>query len=156
MSLLDYAIDMEMDGMNFYNKLERTVEGKRLRTVCRSLAKDEENHAIILINKKDNIAIDLKKRPAIRVENVFGDPEDLGKNIDYAAQLDLYELALAKEQQSIDLYQKMLLEMPDDRDIKFLIKQEKEHYSLMEEIVKMVNRPNQWVEAAEFGVREEY
>jgi rubrerythrin len=66
-------------------------------------------------------------------------------------------MALEKERQSIELYQKLLLHATDDRELfEYLIKQEQEHYGLLEEIIKMVNRPNEWVESAEFGLREEY
>ena len=38
----------------------------------------------------------------------------------------------------------------------FLIQEENRHRDLMEELYQHVNRPNNWVESAEFGVREEY
>ena len=60
------------------------------------------------------------------------------------------------ERESIELYKKLLSESSDDKELfEFLIKQEEEHYRLIEEIVKLVNRPNVWVESAEFGLRRE-
>jgi rubrerythrin len=38
----------------------------------------------------------------------------------------------------------------------YLIGQEQEHLILFEELVKMVTRPEEWVESAEFGIREDY
>lgn len=66
-------------------------------------------------------------------------------------------MAAEKEKQSIELYKKLLSESKEDKDLyEFLISQEEEHYNMMEEIVVLVNRPNEWVGSAEFGNREEY
>jgi len=66
-------------------------------------------------------------------------------------------LALEMEKKSIELYTKLLSEAADDRELfAYLIKQEQGHLAIVEEIIKLVNRPNEWVEAAEFGEREEY
>jgi rubrerythrin len=71
-------------------------------------------------------------------------------------QLDVYRLAMEKEKQSVDLYKKLLSESEGDKALfKFLIAQEEAHYKIMELIVKLVSRPNEWVESAEFGIREE-
>lgn len=37
-----------------------------------------------------------------------------------------------------------------------IIKEERRHYDLLDNIIIMVNRPSSWVEHAEFGVRERY
>ncbi|NBK25761.1 MAG: rubrerythrin, partial [Spirochaetia bacterium] len=37
-----------------------------------------------------------------------------------------------------------------------IISEEKRHYAILEEMLKLVTRPHRWVESAEFGVREEY
>lgn len=157
MNILDYAIKIELDGVGFYNDLALTAEGSGLNKICLSLAQDEENHARILKNKKDNIKAPLEERPALRTENIFSTPVDFGIDKNYQAQIDLYKLALDKEQQSIDLYNKLLYEMQEDKELfEFLIKQEQEHYRIISDILTMINRPNEWVESAEFGIREEY
>ena len=53
----------------------------------------------------------------------------------------------------------MLAEATDEQDkevFEFLIKEEETHYSILEDIVSHVSRPIEWVESAEFGLREEY
>ena len=74
-------------------------------------------------------------------------------------QLEVYEVALDMEQKSIDLYQEMLAEAKDEQTeqlMKFLVKQEQDHYTLFDELVTLLRRPKDWVEEAEFGNREEY
>ena len=61
--------------------------------------------------------------------------------------------------QSIDLYTRLLSEATNDKKKRlfgYLIRQEKEHFEIMEELIVLINRPDDWVESAEFGVREEY
>jgi rubrerythrin len=66
-------------------------------------------------------------------------------------------MALEKGKREHRAYKDLLSKSPNDKDLfGFLISQEEKHYKVMEAIVKMVNRPNEWVESAEFGIREEY
>ena len=68
-------------------------------------------------------------------------------------------MALEKEKESIELYEKMLEDAVDEKEkmlFKFLIKEEKEHYKLLNDLVLLVSRPEEWVESAEFGLREDY
>ena len=63
------------------------------------------------------------------------------------------------EEKSIDLYKKLRSESDQAEQQKlldFLIKQEKDHFALFEELTELVERPEAWVEDAEFGNREEY
>jgi rubrerythrin len=74
-------------------------------------------------------------------------------------QLPLYKRALEVEQKSIEFYsaQKNNLESKETKKlVESILKEEKRHYTMLEELIKLVDRPNSWVENAEFGVREEY
>ena len=71
----------------------------------------------------------------------------------------MYREALAIEQQSIDLYEKYFGDAQSEEEkalFSFLIEQEKVHYRIMDDMTTMLNRPYEWVESAEFGLREEY
>ena len=74
-------------------------------------------------------------------------------------QLEIYKIGLEKERQSIEVYEKFLLEAKDEKSkelFEYLLKQEKEHFSILEEMIILINRTDDWVESPEFGVREEY
>ena len=76
-----------------------------------------------------------------------------------APQVSMYEKALEVEQKSIDLYTSHLEELESDEArsaVKIIIAEEKKHYETLEELVKLVSRPQRWVENAEFGVRKDY
>ena len=73
--------------------------------------------------------------------------------------IDAYKLALAKEKESIDLYEKMGAEADsagEKRLFEFLVEQEKLHYNMFQDLIEHVIKAEQWVESAEFGLREDY
>jgi len=74
-------------------------------------------------------------------------------------QAEAYKAALKIEQDSIRLYESMLENAGDEADkdlFRFLISQEKEHEKILDGLFTHVLRPKEWVESAEFGLREEY
>lgn len=158
MDILVYAIKMELDGEKYYKDQAKLNKGNSLYNVFMGLAEEESEHARILEDKSKGLSYKKKAPLATLRQNVFTGLKDFKIDLNNKAeQLDAYKVALVKEKESIDLYKKLLNESPESADLyKFLISQEEEHYALIEDIIKMVNRPNEWVEAAEFGKREEY
>lgn len=156
MDILEYAIKMEKDGEKFYLDLAKKNKDNKLSNVFRSLANDEAHHAKIIRDKKEGISTPPSGKAEPAAENVFSDAQFKIES-DIPGQVDAYKGALEKEQESIDLYKKLQSESGESKEFfAFLIEQEEGHYKLIEEIIEMVNRPNEWVESAEFGRRKEY
>ncbi|HEX9025440.1 MAG TPA: ferritin family protein [Clostridium sp.] len=161
MNVLDFAINMELDGEKYYKEQSEIAQDISLKKIFLILAEDENSHAKLLQHKSNNMSYELKGTETIsETKNLFNEIKDfkneLKQNPD---QLDLYRVALEKEKESIDLYEKLLSQSEDDKSInlfKFLIAQEKDHYTTLEELVSQLNKCNDWVEAAEFGIRVEY
>jgi rubrerythrin len=75
------------------------------------------------------------------------------------SQLALYEEALEIELKSIEFYSEQheaIADVKQKRALAKIIEEERRHYDLLDDIIVMVERPESWVEHAEFGVREEY
>lgn len=160
MNILEFAINMELDGEKYYNDQAEIINDKYLKNIFLILAKDENSHAKILQDKSNNLSYDLKSNEILsEAKRLFKGIEDFKNEIKQKPdQLDLYRVALEKETESIDLYEKLLSQAEDDKSkelFEFLIKQEKEHYTTLEEIVSQLNKSNDWVEAAEFGITSE-
>lgn len=158
MQLLEFAIEMEEQGAQYYREQAEKNRENSLYTVFNRLAEDERHHAGILKDKLNHLPYKPAGSVMPTAKNIF---DGLGNfkmsTKSNPEQLDVYRLALEKEKQSIDLYQKLLNESNDDKDLfEFLIAQEEKHYEIMELLVKLVDRPNSWVESAEFGIREDY
>jgi len=163
MDILEFAINMEIEGEKFYDDLAKKNKDNSISIVMQMLAKDEKEHANILRNRKLNMPEDQQKNNSTltEAESIFKKAKSFKDIVKQTPdQLDTYRLALEKEQQSIDLYQRLLLKTPDDKVkqiFEFLINQEKEHYKIIEELVLMLKHAEDWVEDAEFGLRtEEY
>ncbi len=59
---------------------------------------------------------------------------------------------------SIDLYEKLLVESADGGEkelFRYLVGQEKEHFTMLDELVTMLRHAEEWVESPEFGLRKE-
>ena len=161
MNSLAFAINSELEGAKYYREQAELNKANELSTVFLLLVKDEETHAQVLQNKLNELFYELKNNNTLtNVNNIFkgiGDYKE--KTIAFPKQIDLYRMALDKEKQSIKLYNEFLSEATDDMDkqlFSYLVRQEMDHFTIIENMVMFVDRPEEWVESAEFGIREEY
>lgn len=161
MNSLELAINMELDGEKFYKNQAEINKDNSLNAVFLLLEKDEARHARILENKFKELAYELTDNNTLsQVNNVFKGSKGFKSEFEgIPNQLDAYKFALEIERKSIELYNNFLSESNVDQSKKlfeFLVKQEKAHYTIFEELILLVERPEEWVESAEFGIREEY
>lgn len=161
MNIFEFAIMMELDGEKYYTEQARLNKDSSLSNVLMMLAKDERSHAEVLQKKYYDTSFDIERFEwTSEAKNVFdtvGDMAHIYKAI--PEQLDFYRMALEKEKQSIELYSKYCNEAENEETrqlFEYLVKLEKEHYDILDEIILQINKANEWVESAEFGIREEY
>ena len=161
MNTIDFAINMELEGQKYYLEQMDINKDNELYKVFSILAKSEKEHAQLLMKYKVKEVLDQNNfsdfiRPEIKT--VFKELKSFPKE-HATKQLDAYRLASQQETKSIELYQELLLKatQPKDQELfEYLIRQEKEHLNLFEDLVIMLTRPDEWVESAEFGIREDY
>lgn len=161
MNILAVAIAMEVDLEQYYLKQAEVNKDNSLNKVFTLLAKDEREHADILRSQSEELNYELKSSETlVKSKQIFKGMKDFELEIkDLPTQLDSFRLALEMEKKSITAYEKILSETTDEKAkelFEFLIKQEKEHYKTIEQLVTYLARPEEWVEDAEFGIREEY
>lgn len=161
MNSIEFAIKMELDGEKYYRDQAENNLGNPLNAVFLLLAEDENGHAVLLKNELAKITYDLADNETLAdTNNVFKDRGDFKNNFEKIPnQLDVYRMALQMEKDSIELYQKFYEESADEQTKKlfgYLVKQEENHYKIFDDLITLVERPEEWVEDAEFGVREEY
>lgn len=161
MNVLAVAIAMEVDLEQYYLKQAEINKGNSLDKMFIMLAKDEREHADLLRKRADKLNYELEaSETLVESKKLFENMEDFEMEIKAAPiQLDAVRMALDMEKKSIDAYGKMLSET-DDKEAKelfeFLIKQEQEHFDLLEELVFHLSKPEEWVEDAEFTKATEY
>ena len=161
MELLELALSMELDLEKFYKEQADLNKENSLNAVFTMLAKEERNHANILITKADKLALPLEdSNILLDVQSIFKNIDDFTSDTqDLPNQLDTYRMALEKEQESLKFYQDLYADASEEQSkivFQYLIKQEEKHCVILDELVKLVSRADEWVESAEFGVREDY
>ncbi len=161
MEIMQFAITMEKDGEQYYREQAARNGGGPLRVVFELLARDEARHAELLTRMQEDVAYELESDNALTEQmNLFSTAGDFQSAVEALPdQAELYHAAQEKERQSIELYDDLKNKAEDavSRELfGFLLKEEQRHFTVLEEIFRHVNRPKEWVESAEFGIREEY
>lgn len=160
MNTLEFAIQIELEGERFYIEQAQIHKDNGLHVVCNLLAEEERRHAEILQNKMRQLEYTLQDFDFLtNAKNIYtGSKGIMVEGANYPTQLDFYRSVCDKEQESIDLYQSLLAEAATDEDRKlyeFLIHQEKQHIEAFEEMSRLLENAEWWVESAEFGLRRD-
>lgn len=160
MNTLDYAIKMEYDGEKYYREQSEINKDNGLFVVCNLLADEERRHALLLENKKSHTEYDLPDSDFLeKAKNIYNGVKGIQlKETNYPSQLDFYRIVCDMEQKSIEMYQEFLTEATSESDKKifeYLIKQEKQHFDAFEEMSRLLQNAEWWIESPEFGRRNE-
>lgn len=157
MNVFEFAVNLELEGEKFYREQAERNKDNNLHGMFVSLADDERMHAEIL-RKREWVAGQLPKSNLPENQDIYKEDEYFKSEYKQAPdQLDFYRKALSKEQESIDLYEKLKGENKGHKILfDYLIHQEKKHYKLIYGLITLLERAESWVEAPEFGLREDY
>lgn len=162
MNILDFAIEMENDGFEYYMELAESSTLPGLKTVFSSMAKDELKHAETF--KALNTGKDIASIPASgaleTARNIFkqhsGDRGEL-KNI--SDSLKAYQHAMKLEANSFRFYEE-IAEKETNADVKGLLlkiaEEEHQHFNILENVYHFINAPNQSLEWGEFSNLNEF
>ncbi len=161
MDTLELALSLEHDLEKYYTEQAEKNKENSLNVVFIMLAGEEKNHADILMGKADKLTTEVQDKNILtEARTLFKQPGDFKSDIkDIPSQLDSYRMALEMEQKSLKFYKSLYDASTDQRTketYQYLMKQEDIHCIIIEELVKLTTRPEEWVESAEFGVREDY
>ncbi|MDD3367175.1 MAG: ferritin family protein [Sphaerochaetaceae bacterium] len=159
MELFDIAIKLETEGAAFYRDLAAKTNSQGFKAIFTMLAEDEDRHKATFEAMKAHTEVQPSTTDAsVRAAQIF---KKFSKDdfLQEESQLSLYEQALEIELKSIEFYTEQHELIPDTKQKRILskiIEEERRHYDLIDDIIVMVERPERWVEDAEFGVRERF
>jgi rubrerythrin len=161
MEILELALSLELDLEKYYNEQAEKNKENSLHVVFTMLADEEEKHANILLGKADKLTLKFEDNSIlIQARSLFQNIKDFKSEFtDIPSQLDSYRFALEMEQKSKKFYKELYDTVEDEKTKEtygYLVHQEDLHCIIMEELVKLTTRPEEWVESAEFGLREDY
>ncbi|MFW6279314.1 MAG: ferritin-like domain-containing protein [Bacillota bacterium] len=161
MNIFDFALKLEKNHKEFYLEHAGSTENKKLRVVFEELAGEEEKHEQIVQNlaedkENEKIVSDILPRAKAAFEEIV---TDLSEDNDIRQQVDVYKKAQEMETKAFNFYTEKA-EETDSKNVKDafqkLASEEKKHENILRNLTEMVNRPNTWLDDAEWYHREEY
>jgi rubrerythrin len=157
MNVLDFAIEMENDGFEYYTNLADSSSLPGLKTIFSSLAEDELKHAEAFKALNEGKPIDgLPVSDALgTAQNIFKKlPAITGESDSIADTLKAYRHAMKLEANSFRFYEEIASKETNAK-VKALLLQiaeeEHKHFNILENIYNFVNAPNQSLEWGEFS-----
>jgi len=162
MNVFDFAMQMEMDGKAYYEKLAEQSSLPGLRTIFTHLAEDEQKHFEIFqaLRSGSKAPVMQESTALAAARNIFaellkGAEGDAGGTDDLAA----YRYAMKLEADSFRLYEDAAAKEAETEIRGLLLKvaeEERKHFSILENIFHFVNAPNQYLAWGEFSNLEEF
>jgi rubrerythrin len=147
--ILATAIEMEHFGSEYYSKFKDLVASEKAKTLLRSLAADEKDHAHILEIELSNLGGKLKppgkEKLKKSLKQVF--PERIHKNSIHAKDaISAIKLGILTERRSIEFYTKHAARAsPKMRKIfAKLVRMEIVHLGLLEENLQFLEDDGSW------------
>jgi rubrerythrin len=162
MDFLNKALEMEISTIELYKTLaEQCVSHEGIRRILVMLTADHENHLESLKSAQEKADFTLEDQGLFQevkkqlsgikvVENTFSCDID---------QLKLYKKAREFILEKQEFYQKTRDRFKDPAAREYLdrlIRQEKKQAFVLDNIIQMVERPETWLEDAEFSHLDEY
>ena len=159
-SLIEQAIALEIKAEDAYRRAVQTTSDPSAAKILELLADEEREHAKILRTMKDVSDIEAPDLIQSARQWIRGVVEGgrLAISTD-TGLLDVLRRATAIEQQTESFYREHA-KLSEDASVRQLFSRladtEQTHFHLVGSLVEYFNRPIEWVESAEFGVREDY
>jgi rubrerythrin len=155
MDIYKYAMQMELDGKNFYLDLAKKTNNAGIKSILTMMAESETKHynVILSMQKNDKTQYSADTEVLTKVKNIFMKMKEK-KDIDVdVSQVEFYKRALEVETNSEKFYLEKAEEEKDPyrKEIYLtLAKEEKSHCVLLENIVNFVSQPVNWLENSEW------
>ncbi len=155
MDIYKYAMQMEVDGRDFYLDLAGKTNNKGLKNILTMMADSEAKHYNVILDMQNNDKTEFSADTEVltNVKNIFMKmKEEKDFDVDIS-QAEFYKKALKVEADS----QKFYLERADEEKdphrkeiFQELAEEEKKHCVLLENIIGFVSQPADWLENPEW------
>lgn len=162
MNFYAMALELEEKLTNHYTNLaQKCAQHAGIKSIVELLGRDHTRHIQALKKMQQEecdtiLRTDLFARAAAILKELKDKGEAFTCDID---QRELYQQALAITQEKVKLYRGHadMMECPENRaKLQEIAREEEYQTRLLENILDMISKPQQWVEDAEFYHFEEY
>lgn len=161
MTIFEHAMKLKQASERFYSNLaEKCTYNDGIRFILKMLSEDEQRHytqfcKMASASPVHDEIVDFSKADTI-LQNLLSKEESFSCQID---QIALYQDALDIEKKNQEFFQSYYAENPNTpykKEVEAILQTEKKHINMLMDIIELINRPNDWVENAEFNKKVEY
>ncbi|MDN3513240.1 MAG: ferritin family protein [Candidatus Brocadia sp.] len=148
------ALQMEMDGIKFYNDLASKTFHPMGKAMFKSFVEDEKSHAKrlrALLSAREEKKIKEKGavHPKERLITIFQKMgEEMKKKVDFNTNdIEAVKLAMGLEEKGIEFYEQAAKETGDTKDsetYRFLAGEERAHLSILKNTLEFLEKTEQW------------
>lgn len=155
MDLFEFSIQMEKDAEALYRKMAENAPVEGIKKVLLMLAEDEVKHRVAIEHLQKKLDVPAQKGVALDIKTVFDDMKS-DENITSISvdTVEDYRKAVEIEKRGMAFYKEKFEEADDPVNkqlFETLMKQEAYHLRTCENLLDMVQKPDWWVENAEFN-----
>eukprot|EP00727_Mastigamoeba_balamuthi_P006860 m51a1_g2795 hypothetical protein (175) ;mRNA; r:69430-70268 len=160
-SIFEFALQMEVDGRNYYQNLAGQATHEGVRSILLSLADDEVKHYELFKRMMEGEAPAWTETPSLKLSlNVFQSIAAQRELYDHEEftpdenNISLIDKAIKVESDSYDLYMKKAQEVTNEAQKAIFVKianEERLHEKLLQNVAQFLKRPLTWIDNAEFS-----
>ena len=163
MNVFEFCMQMETDGRNFYLEHAGKAELPALKNILLNLADDELKHYNLFKALRDGARAEYKDAEQTRIlpntRNVFQEIADEETGFSFPADArDAWVKARDVEKKSEDFYRAEAAKCADPNQKKVLnsiADEEHKHWVALQHVIEFLDRPQSFIEDAEWGGLEE-
>ncbi len=161
MNIIDYALQTEKDGEAYYRELAAKADDFGVKNVFELLADAEAEHYQIFMQMKKNQPVTRSDEKHIsKIKTMFSEMKERGDMGDKCkGQIDAYIKARDLEKESQKMYEQKAEELSNHKQKQLCLriaKEEGKHYLIMDNLIQFLQRPDTWLEDAEWRNMEDY
>ena len=155
MDIYKYAMQMEVDGRDFYLDMMKKTNNKGLKNILTMMADSEAKHYNVILDmqKNDKTEFSVDTEVLTNVKNIFVKmKEEKEFDVDIS-QAEFYKKALKDEADARKFYLERADEEEDSHRKEIflnLAEEERKHCVLLENMIGFVSQPADWLENPEW------
>ena len=159
MDIYEFAMKMELDGREFYEKQAAATRDKQLKEILLSLAEEENNHYDIFKRLRDNQVTSIGKLATgndtlSKVKNIFVEMSQTPGGISFGQDaIAVWTEALQIEEKSVKFYHEKAEAETDAEKKRILEKiadEERTHIHMIDGVLTFLKFPDAFAQSAQF------
>lgn len=161
MNVFEFAVNFEKENREYYLERSEKTDSPYLKNLFQQLADEEKKHEEIVIQLMNEGTVeDVESDIIDTAKNTFRSmAQDLPDTVLPTEEVHIYKQAIELERKSKEYYQDKAerAELSEVKKVfQQLAREEARHQNIMENITELVNRPNTWLEDAEWNHLDQY